>query len=131
LNGRIPVRNILVLCCVGTGLLYLPPIWARTEVQIVFLIALAGVLTGGIVTSSNSLVSMAVPVAQQGLAYGLSQSASSLGGGIGPFIGGGLAPLIGLRYTFAVATGVYVLVGILASRLIPERTVIKEAANAG
>jgi MFS transporter, DHA1 family, multidrug resistance protein len=119
IHGRFPIRNILVFSCIGTGLLFLPPIWANSTLQLIILMGLSGLLNGGIITSSNSLVSLSVPVTQQGIAYGLSQSASSLGGGIGPFIGGGLAPVIGLRYVFAVTAGIFILVGLVASKVIP------------
>jgi MFS transporter, DHA1 family, multidrug resistance protein len=132
LTKSFPVQKILVFCCIGTGLLFLPPIWAHSELQIILLIGITGLLQGGIVTSSNSLVSLTVPAAQQGIAYGLSQSANSLGSAAGPFIGGGLAPIIGLRPIFGVAAAILVLVGILTSRLIPERSspVIKESGVA-
>jgi len=117
---RVSVRRILIICCIGTGLLYIPPIFARNEVQIILLIGLTGLLNGGIMTASNSLVGLAVPISQQGLAYGLSQSANSFGSGLGPFVGGGLAPVIGLRPVFGVTAGIFVLVGTLAMKLIPE-----------
>jgi MFS transporter, DHA1 family, multidrug resistance protein len=120
IHGRFPVRRILVYCCIGTGLLYILPIFAGSSTRLIILIGLTGLLNGGIIISSNSLVGLSVPVSQQGIAYGLSQSASSLGGGIGPFIGGGLAPLVGLGNVFAVSSGVFILVGILAYRLIPD-----------
>jgi len=119
-NGRLSVRKTLVFCCIGAGVLFLLPIFARSTLQLVVLFAISGLLNGGIIISSNSLVGLAVPISQQGIAYGLSQSASSLGGGIGPFIGGGLAPLIGLQNVFAVSAGVFVLVGLLALKLIPS-----------
>lgn len=115
------VRKILIMCCIGTGLLYLPPIWANSSIQLIIMFGLTGLLTGGIMTSSNSLVGLAVPVAQQGVAYGLSQSANSLGSGLGPFIGGALAPLIGFRHIFGVAAGVFIFVGLLSIRLLPRK----------
>jgi len=120
LRNRWPLRNILVLCCFGTAVLFLPPIWADTTFRLIAFIAITGLFMGGIITSSNSLVSYSVPLAQQGVAYGLSQSANSLGSGIGPFIGGGLAPVIGLRPVFAVSAAVFIVVGFLALRLIPK-----------
>jgi DHA1 family multidrug resistance protein-like MFS transporter len=119
-RGQWSTRTILAFCCLGTGLLYIPPIWASSTTQLIVLIGITGLLSGGIITSSNSLVSLSVPVARQGIAYGLSQSASSLGSGLGPFIGGGLAPFIGLRYVFAVTAGIFVMVGILCQKLIPQ-----------
>jgi len=117
----ISVRKILVFCCLGTGILYLLPYWATSTVQIIILIGTTGLLSGGIMTSANSLVGLSVPIAQQGIAYGLSQSANSLGSGVGPFIGGGLAPLIGLRPIFLVTAVVFLLVGLLSLKLLPKR----------
>jgi MFS transporter, DHA1 family, multidrug resistance protein len=117
----IEVRKILIICCIGSGLLYLPLIWANSSVQLIIMFGLTGLLTGGIVTSSNSLVGLAVPIAQQGIAYGLSQSANSLGSGLGPFIGGSLASLIGFRHIFGVAAGVFIAVGLLGIKLLPRK----------
>jgi MFS transporter, DHA1 family, multidrug resistance protein len=119
IHGRFAIRSILVFSCIGTGLFFLLPIWADSTLKLILLVGLTSLFSGGIITSSNSLVSLAVPAAQQGIAYGLSQSASSLGGAIGPFIGGGMAPLIGLRNVFAVTAGMFILVGFFVSRAIP------------
>jgi MFS transporter, DHA1 family, multidrug resistance protein len=121
LNKRIPIRQLLIIACVGTGILYLPPIFAASTVQLIIFIGITGLFYGGIITSSNSLVSMTVPVAQQGIAYGLSQSATSLGNGIGPFISGILASIIDLKYIFGVAAGIFFLVSLLVLKLIPSQ----------
>ena len=118
---RFPLKKILIFSCVGTGLLYLPPMLAQNLGQLVPLIAMTALLNGGIITSSNSLVSYSVPVSQQGVAYGLSQSANSLGGGLGPLIGGTLASWLGLRSVFAVAGGLFVIVGFLVARTLTAR----------
>ena len=124
---RVPLKRILIISCIGTGLLYVPPIFAGSIGQLVPLIALTALLNGGIITSSNSLVSMAVPLTRQGVAYGLSQSATSLGGGLGPLMGGALASWLGLRTVFIAAGAVYVLVGFLVIKLLVARSAAKEA----
>ncbi len=121
LARHISLTKMLVFCCVGTGLLYLPPLAAHSPSQLVLYVALSGLLTGGIVTASNSLVGLSVPLDRQGAAYGLSQSANSLGGGLGPLLGGGIAPVIGLRSVFAVAGGLYVTVGAFAAAVLARR----------
>jgi DHA1 family multidrug resistance protein-like MFS transporter len=123
---RFPLKQILIFSCVGTGLLYLPPMLAQNLGQLVPLIAMTALLNGGIITASNSLVSYSVPVSQQGIAYGLSQSANSLGGGLGPLIGGALASWLGLRAVFAVAGGLFVIVGVLVGRTLTARAEAKE-----
>jgi MFS transporter, DHA1 family, multidrug resistance protein len=129
ISGKVTIRKILVVCCLGTSLFYLPPIWASTVAQLIVAIGLTGLFAGGIITASNSLVGLSVPVSLQGIAYGLSQSANALGTGLGPFIGGGLAPLIGLRPIFAVTAGIFLAVGLLAMKLIPDQ-IAKGTGNA-
>jgi len=118
LGQRVGLKKMLVVSCVGTGLLYLPPMWAATVVQLLVFIALTGLLKGGIMTSSNSLVGLSASATRQGIAYGLAQSANALGNGIGPLIGGGLAPLIGLRSVFGVTSGLFVLIGLAIIRVL-------------
>ena len=127
---RVPLKQILIFSCVGTGLLYLPPMLARNLGQLVPLIAATALLNGGIITSSNSLVSYSVPLSQQGIAYGLSQSANSLGGGLGPLVGGTLASWLGLKAVFALAGGLFIVVGVLVSRTLVGRAIPKSPEQA-
>ena len=118
LGGHITLKRILVISCLGTGLLYLPPMWARTVTQLIIFIALTGLLKGGLMTSSNALVGLSVPRDQQGIAYGVAQSANALGMGLGPLIGGSLASLMGLRPVFGVAGGFFMLIGGAVGKLL-------------
>jgi len=119
LGEHIALKKILVISCLGTGLLYLPPMWAGTVTQLIIFIALTGLLKGGLMTSSNALVGLSVPRSQQGIAYGVAQSANALGSGLGPLIGGSLAPLIGLRSVFGVTGGFFMLIGVAVGKLLP------------
>ncbi len=123
---RVGLKTILVVSCIGTSILYLPPMWATTVTQFIILIAFTGMMKGGIMTSSNSLVSLTVPPGQQGIAFGVSQSAHALGNGLGPLIGGGLAPLIGLRPVFGVAGGLFLLIGLAVWRLLANIRVVRD-----
>ncbi|MDD4876717.1 MAG: MFS transporter, partial [Dehalococcoidales bacterium] len=118
LGGRITLKKILVIACLGTGLLYLPPMWAQTVTQLIIFIALTGLFKGGLMASSNALVGLSVPRSQQGIAYGLAQSANALGNGLGPLIGGSLTPLMGLRPVFGVAGGLFMLIGLAVAKLL-------------
>ena len=57
---------------------------------------------------------------QQGIAYGVAQSANALGIGLGPLLGGILAPLIGLRAVFGVAGGLFMMIGVFVYRLLTD-----------
>jgi len=118
LSGHITLKKILVISCLGTGLLYLPPMWAQTTTQIIIFIALTGLFKGGVMTSSNSLIGLSVPRSQQGIAYGVAQSANALGMGLGPLIGGSLASLMGLRPVFGVAGGLFILIGAVVAKML-------------
>ncbi len=126
---RVGLKTILIVSCIGTSVLYLPPIWATSVTQFVILVAFTGMLKGGIVTSSNSLVSMTVPRSRQGIAFGVSQSAHALGNGLGPLIGGGLAPLLGLRPVFGAAGGGFLIIGLIVWRLLSGNGVTRDAPD--
>jgi MFS transporter, DHA1 family, multidrug resistance protein len=121
LGRRVPLKRMMVFACLGTGLLYLPPMLSSTVAQLVLFVALMGMLNGGLMMSANSLVSLSVAQTEQGIAYGLSTSAQALGGGIGPLIGGSLASFWGFKPVFAVVAGIFIVVGILVSRLVPGK----------
>jgi MFS family permease len=50
----------------------------------------------------------------------VAQSASALGLGIGPLIGGVIASTLGLRTVFAVASGLFVLIGLAFARFFHD-----------
>lgn len=118
LGQRISLPKIMAFCIFGIGLLYLPLMWAATIGLFATFQILTGLLRGGQATSTNAMVGSSVTKDEQGSAYGLGQSASSLGGGIGPLIGGVLATAIGLRPIFAVSAGIFILSGFLTVRLL-------------
>jgi DHA1 family multidrug resistance protein-like MFS transporter len=118
LGRRISLRKILAFSCLGAALLNLPPIFVTTATQLIILVGLTGLFQGGNTTSTSSLIGLSLPVSQQGIAYGLSQSAMSLGSGVGPILGGGLVSLLGLRYVFAASTGLFLLAVLLVTKYI-------------
>jgi len=120
IGGRIHLKTILVFCCIATGLLYLPPVWAGTVVMVIFTIALTGFLKGGLMASSSALVGLSAGQGQQGIAYGVAQSANALGIGLGPLMGGILAPIVGLRAVFGVAGGLFIAIGIFVLKLLAD-----------
>jgi MFS transporter, DHA1 family, multidrug resistance protein len=125
--GRFKLQAIMVLCCVASGVLYLPPIWAGSIALLALFLAVGGLFRGGISTSSNAIVGLSVPRGQEGIAYGLAQSASSLGGGLGPLIGGSLASTAGFRSVFGLAGAAYIVVGLVAGLWVFRRVAVKEA----
>lgn len=120
ISNRISLKKMMVISCLGTGLLYLPPMWAPTVTLFIILMALRGALNGGLMVPSNSLIALSVSESEQGMAYGLQQSANSLGMSLGPLLGAGLASLIGLKSVFPAAALLFILAGVAAIKLLPE-----------
>ena len=121
LAGRISLKTILVVSCLGTCLVYLPPMWAATVSQLITYVALRGLVNGGIMTSSYAILSLSVPPSQQGIAFGVGQSANALGNGLGPMIGGALGSLLGLKHVFGFTAAMYLLTGLLVMKTSPKR----------
>jgi DHA1 family multidrug resistance protein-like MFS transporter len=118
LIGRFSPRKILIVASLGAGLMYILPIFAANTAQLVIFVGLLGLLQGGVVTSTTSLIGISVPIAQQGMAYGLSQSANALGITLGPIIGGSAAQLISLRYIFGLSAALFLITGLMASKFV-------------
>ena len=116
-GGRFGLKRLMIFSAVGTGLLFLPPMFAGNVAQMVVFVALSGLLQGGLLSSSNTLVGLAVPAAQQGVAYGVATSANALGNGLGPLLSGGLAPALGLQPIFGVTGLLFMLVALLIWKL--------------
>jgi MFS transporter, DHA1 family, multidrug resistance protein len=117
---NVNLKKMMVYSCLATGVLYLPPMFAHSLVPFIVLMAMMGTFKGGITISSSSLIALTVSESQQGMAYGLQQSANFLGNGLGPFIGGSLGALLGIRSVFPAAAGLYILAGLLVLKLLPE-----------
>ena len=128
LGERISLPKIMAFCCFVIGLLFLPQAYAGTVAVFGVFMILTGLLRGGQATSTNAMIGLAVTQEQQGIAYGLGQSASSLGGGVGPLIGGFLARSLGLQPIFAIAAGVYIMAGFLVLRFLLKRFGAKQAS---
>jgi MFS transporter, DHA1 family, multidrug resistance protein len=129
LGQQINLKTIIVISCIGTGILYLPPMLATNTTQILIFMSMTGLLRGGMISSPSAMVGLVTSPAQQGIAYGVNQSASSLGGAIGPFIGGALTPLIGFKNIFAVAAGVHILTGVIVAKFLISANISKPKNN--
>jgi DHA1 family multidrug resistance protein-like MFS transporter len=120
MTGRTSLKKMMIISCLGTGLLCLPPMWAPTVTLFIIFMAFRGVLSGGLMVPANSLIALSVSQSEQGMAYGLQQSASSLGNTLGPLIGAGLASLIGLKAVFPAAAALFILAGVAVVKLLPD-----------
>ncbi|MCI0441569.1 MAG: MFS transporter [Chloroflexi bacterium] len=108
--GLVPV---LIGAFIGGGVTYLPLYFVNEVFHIYVLVSLLGLFNGGLNTLSYALVGTSVPADKQGVAYGMAQSASSLGWGGGPLAGGAIAGIFGLRPVFLVNAAALLISGAL------------------
>ncbi len=119
-------RKILLICLIGSGLVYLPMAASQHPWQLIVLEAVFGVFAGGTIPAANALIAKLTPPERQGAMYGVVAAASSVGGFLGPLIGAGLAAGVGFRVTF-VLTGVVLLVVAGALVLTSRRAATQDA----
>jgi DHA1 family multidrug resistance protein-like MFS transporter len=123
LSGRFNLKKILAFACLGATLVSLGPVWISSAVLLVIVIGAVGFFQGANMTATASLIGLALPLSQQGVAFGLSQSAMALGGGLGPSISGALGSVLGLRYVFALAAAFYLLASFVVVKYVRGRPV--------
>jgi DHA1 family multidrug resistance protein-like MFS transporter len=108
LGDRRGHRSILLVCMIGSGLVYLPMAASQHPWQLIALEAVFGIFAGGTIPAANALVANMTAPERRGAIYGVVAAASSVGGFLGPLIGAGVAASFGFRVTFLL-TGVVLL----------------------
>ncbi|MBI2851058.1 MAG: MFS transporter [Chloroflexi bacterium] len=121
LSTCVNLRTLLIFSCLAGFLSWLPPIWATSVTQLFIFLVMGSIPGGGVGASSNALVGLAVAQGQQGMAYGLANSAGALGWGLGPLVGGWLASIWGFRPLFALSAGLGVALVIFIIKFLPRR----------
>ncbi len=99
-------RKVLVICLFGAALMTVPQIFVRHYWLFVLERFGVGLFIGGILPTANALVGRLSPPQHRGMIYGLTASATFLGGFLGPFTGGSVAAALGPRWVFVVVSAV-------------------------
>jgi DHA1 family multidrug resistance protein-like MFS transporter len=118
MGNKIGIKKALVFSCFLVGIIFLPLVWVSSVIILAIFIILTGLFRGSLQTSSNTLVGQSVLPEQHGVIFGLTQSASSLGYGLGPLISGSLANTTGLSPLFGLAAAIFGLTGLFTIRWI-------------
>lgn len=110
LSDRLGHSRILMVCLAANGLVLFPHALVRTNMQLLTMRLLSATADAGISPSVNALIRSLVPRHAVGKAFGIVQSCSNTGWGLGPMVGSALAVHLGLRLPFVVVgTGVCLL----------------------
>ncbi|WP_018132839.1 MFS transporter [Effusibacillus pohliae] len=107
LGDRVGHRRILLALTIGTALMFGLTALTTTILAFAATRIAAGLFIGGLMPTSNALISRFVTEEKRGVAYGVTTSMTLLGTVAGPLSGGWLSGWIGLQETFLVTMGMF------------------------
>jgi MFS transporter, DHA1 family, multidrug resistance protein len=119
-SDRLGYRRVLVICLFGATVMTVPQFFVQHYWVFVLERFGVGIFIGGILPTANALVGRLTPASDRGLVYGMTASATFLGGFLGPFTGGAVASLYGVRAVFLVTAGVLFINLLWVLRAVPE-----------
>ena len=114
-------KRLLVACVAAAGLLYLPMSLAQTPWQLAALQGAFGIAAGGMIPSANALIATLTPTNRRATMYGITASAASMGGFVGPLVGATLAVALGFRTTFVIVGLLLLALAVVVARNLPGR----------
>jgi DHA1 family multidrug resistance protein-like MFS transporter len=121
LNKRFGFNLVVLVMCVGSGLLIALQGACSNVVQLTALTWIVALLEGVLATGTVTLLSSTVSPAVISGVFGVYQSVQAASGQFGPAIGGSLAVGVGFRGVFPVAGTLFFVAGIL-SFIVLQRT---------
>ena len=126
LGDRIGHRRIFISCAILGALLYVPQSLVTAGWQLLVLQALVGISLGGINPAISALLARYTRVGEEGSVFGLDNSINAGARSLAPLIGAGVALWFGLRATFIATALLFLLMGLLAARFLPQPHIPRE-----
>ncbi len=121
------VRLLLLAAVVGSALVNVGHAVVASLLQLWLARVVMGACNGVWAPTYSATVGLSVPAERRGLAFGIANSASSLGNALGPVVGGYVGAMLGMRAVFVAAAGALLLAALwLAWRVNPPAPVDPE-----
>lgn len=132
LSDKVGYATILKSCTLADGLLLIPQGLAQTVGQLGALRMAFSFCDVGTMPTANAIIRKLVPRNACGKAFGLVQSVTSFGWGLGPMVGSYLAARWGMRVPFFIVGGVFVTISVVVATYMPRimRKIEEEQARA-
>ncbi len=119
LGDRLGYGRVLGACTLLTGLTLIPHAYVHTPSQLLFWRLLTSFAGAGTIPAVNALIRHIVPRHACGKAFGLTQTLSCLGWGLGPLLGGVLAARFGMAMPFLVVGVGFVVIAAAVALAMP------------
>jgi len=114
--------RVLAVCTLFTGLMLIPHAWVHNPTELLYWRMAASFAGAGTIPAINALIRNLIPREACGRAYGMLQSISCLGWGVGPIVGGAMAAHLGLRLPFIVVGVIFIALTALVLAVAPRMT---------
>ncbi len=122
LGDRVGHRRVLITCSAISAGLYVFQSMVASAWQLLAFQVLVGVATGGVIPAVSALLARYTRHGEEGSVYGLDNSINAAGRAAAPLLGAWVAATLGLRATFVVTGGIFLLsVGVAATFLSPQK----------
>jgi len=118
LADRIGQKRVLLTCVLGVALVHVAQSMVARHNQLLWLRAIQGIFTGGVMPTANALLAQATPEQRRGAVFGFSNSAHAGGRAIGPAVGAAASNAWGMASSFLVTAGVFGLMFALIIRFV-------------
>ncbi len=118
LSDRLGHRRLLLICLLGLAVFYLPQSLVTSPIQLGVLQVVSSFLMAGVLASVSALLARLVPEGRQGAVYGVNTTIVAGANAVAPMLGASVAIWWGLRSIFVVASGLFVVGGLVAVRLL-------------
>lgn len=120
LGDRLGYATILKSCTFADGLLLIPHGLVNTVNQLAAIRTAFSFADVGTMPTANAIIRKLVPRSECGKAFGLVQSVCCFGWGLGPLVGGALAAHYGYRVPFFIVGGVFLVISVMVSVIMPR-----------
>lgn len=130
-SDRLGQRRVLIVSTLAAAAFYVPQFFVTSVVQLALLQAATGLALGGTIASVSAVMAALAPEGRQGAVYGVDASMVSAANAVGPMAGALIAAAVGLRPTFLLVAGVFVLASLGVARLMPESAPLAVEAEGG
>lgn len=118
LSDRWGERRVLLLCALGSAILYVAQYFVPNVPVLALLQAGTGFVMGGTVTALSATLAALAPAGRQGTVYGVEATVTSIANAVGPMVSAALAVAGGLRMPFLGSAALFSLAGLAAARLL-------------
>ncbi len=120
LSDKIGHKTILINCVLVAAVAYIPQFYVQNIWQLILLQIITGAAAGGIMPVLSALLNHYTEPGEEGAAFGLDTSVTSLSRAVAPMLGAFIVFLGGFRLIFLVSAGLLFLTAILAAWKLPK-----------